>query len=367
MNLPISSFHLIASPRMGGAETTFMRVTAALHAAGHPVRLGLRRGSALQAQLEGQLPMETFALGNYLDVVSGVQIRMALEQHKPDIVQTWASRATWLTRAPTGVVHVARLGGYYKLRYFRHADAWVVNTRGLRDWLVERGFPPGRVEWINNFVPPPTPGVPLPLTRETLRIPPEALVVVALGRFVEKKGFQDLIPAFARLPARIADRPLHLVMLGDGPLLADLRAAAGSVGTRVHFTGWVDHPVDALGLGDLFVCPSRVEPMGNVVLEAWSRGLPVICTETAGGCELIQSGDTGLLCPVHDVSRLAACMDKVLRDPDLRAALGQHGEAHYRHRYSEQKTVTAYLDFYRRLLRETRPVRSSRPGLRRLN
>lgn len=362
MSEPISSFHLIASPRMGGAETTFVRVTTALQAAGHPVRVGLRRDSVLQAQLEGRLPVETYSLSNYFDVVSGVQIRLALDQHKPDIVQTWASRATWLTRAPAGTVHVARLGGYYKLRYFRHADAWVVNTRGLRDWLVERGFPPGRVEWINNFVPPPAAGVPLTLTRETLRIPPEGLVVVALGRFVEKKGFQDLLPAFARLPAQIGGRPLHLVLLGDGPMLAELRSAAASIGARVHFTGWVDHPVEALALGDLFVCPSRVEPMGNVVLEAWSRGLPVICTETAGGCELIQSGDTGLLCPINDVARLGSAMERVLRDADLRAALGQHGEAHYRHRYGEQKTVAAYLDFYRRLLRETKPARSTSAG-----
>ncbi|MGQ0621869.1 MAG: glycosyltransferase family 4 protein [Panacagrimonas sp.] len=364
MSQPITSFHLIASPRMGGAETTFVRVATALNGAGQPVIAGLRSGSALQSHLEDVLSVETFPLRNYLDVVTAVQIRSAIEQRGSDIVQTWASRATWLTRAPGHTIHVARLGGYYKLRYFRHADAWVVNTRGLRDWLVERGFPPDRVEWINNFVPPPTPGVPLSLTRDSLHIPPEALVVVALGRFVEKKGFSDLLLAFARLPVRIGDRPLHLVLLGDGPLLADLRSAAAGLGARVHFTGWVDHPVDALALGDVFVCPSRVEPMGNVVIEAWSRGLPVICTETAGGCELIQSGDTGLLCPVADVPRLAAAMDRVLRDAALRAALGAHGEAHYRHRYSEQKTVAAYLDFYRRLLRDARPLRArTQPGL----
>lgn len=339
---------------MGGAETTFLRVTGALNSAGHRVTTMVRRGAALEPQLlAAGIEVQTAPLRNYVDIASVLQLRHQIERQRVPIVQSWASRATWLTRPGPDTLHVARLGGYYKLRYFRHADAWVVNTRGLRDWMVGRGFPPDRVAWINNFVPEPATPQPLPLTRDQLGIPAEALVVIALGRFLEKKGFQDLVPAFARLPAQIGGLPLHLVLVGDGPLLADLRGAAATLGGRVHFTGWVNQPVAMLGLGDVFVCPSRVEPMGNVVLEAWSQGLPVICTETSGGGELIQSGDTGLLCPAADVPRLAAVIERVLRDADLRGALAGHGRSHYRQRYSEQRTVDGYLEFYRRLLRDS--------------
>lgn len=354
MRAPIRSLQVIASPRMGGAESTFLRVAAGLNAAGHPVIAGVRRNAELIRHLGDQVPVERFPLRNYVDLQSTLQIRNAAQQHGVDVVQTWASRATWLTRAPDGAVHVARLGGYYKLRYFRHADAWIVNSRGLRDWMVAKGFPPDRVDWINNFVPPLPPGTVPAIGRDSLGIPSEALVVFAFGRFIERKGFQDLLAAFARLPTHIADRPLHLVLAGDGEMLAELRAQAAPLGARVHFTGWLDQPVAMLGMADVFVCPSRIEPLGNVVLEAWSQGLPVVCTETAGGTELIHDGDTGLLCPVQDITRLAALMERVLRDADLRAALAGHGLSHYRHRYSEQKTVEATLDFYRRMIARTR-------------
>ena len=347
----IRSLQVIASPRMGGAETTFVRLARALDAAGHPVLVGMRRGAELQRHLDETLAAEVFPMRNYVDLGSMVQIRHAAERHGAQIVQSWASRASWLTRAPEGAVHIARLGGYYKLRYFRHADAWIVNTRRMREWMVAKGFPPDRVEWINNFVPPMPAGTIPALGREQLGIPSDALVVIGLGRFIEKKGFQDLLAAFAMLPERIEDRPVHLVLVGDGILLAKLRSAAAPLGARVHFTGWLDQPLALLAMADVFVCPSRTEPLGNVVLEAWSQGLAVVCTETDGGTELIHPGDTGLLTPAQDIGRLANSIERVLRDPALRAQLAGHGLNHYRHRYSEQKTLDATLDFYRRVIR----------------
>lgn len=354
MSTDIASFQLIASRELAGAEIALLRLAQGLQARQQRVVLGLRRGSALAARVENHLPLHTYSMRGLLDMSSGAQIRQDIEREGVDIVQTWATRATWLTRVPGPAVHVARLGGYYKLRYFRHADAWVVNTRGLRDWMVRHGFPPSRVEQIDNFVPAPATGVPLSLTRNTLGIPEHARVVVALGRFIDKKGFDDLIAAFTSLPATIDDRPLHLVLLGDGAMLVDLRIAAAKAGcaARVHFTGWVDRAVEALSIGDVFVCPSREEALGNVVLEAWSASLPVICTETAGGSELVADGSTGLLTPVQDPQRLARAIERLLRDEDLRAALAHEGHAHFHRRYSEPKTVGAYLEFYGRLLGE---------------
>ncbi|MGH8519327.1 MAG: glycosyltransferase, partial [Panacagrimonas sp.] len=293
----IRSVQVIASPRMGGAETTYLRLARALESAGHPVMAAVRRGAEIQRHIEDRLALEQFPMRNYVDLGSMVHIRQAAERHGADIVQSWASRATWLTRAPDNAVHVARLGGYYKLRYFRHADAWIVNTRRMREWMVAKGFPPDRVEWINNFVPPVPPGTAPAVSREQLGVPSEALVVIGLGRFVEKKGFQDLVAAFERLPQRIGERPLHLILIGDGEMLESLRSQAAPLGGRVHFTGWLDQPLPLLASADVFVCPSRIEPLGNVVLEAWSQGLAVVCTETDGGTELVQSGDTGLLTP----------------------------------------------------------------------
>lgn len=354
MSQHIASFQLIGSRELAGAEIAMLRLAQALRARDQRVVLGVREGSALARRLDADIPLHRYPMRGLLDMLSAAQIRHDIELEHVDVVQTWATRATWLTRVPGRAVHVARLGGYYKLRYFRHADAWVVNTRGLRDWMVRHGFPPSRVEWIDNFVPATAAGVPLSLTRSSLGISEHARVVIALGRFIDKKGFDDLVAAFAGLPASIDERPLHLVLMGDGPMLAELRVAASAAGcgARVHFTGWIDRAVELLALADVFVCPSREEALGNVVLEAWSARLPVICTETAGGSELISHGSTGLLTPVNDPLRLTRSLERLLRDEDLRAGLAEQGHAHFHRRFSEQKTIGAYLDFYARLLRE---------------
>lgn len=346
----VRSLQIIGSQTMGGAENSFVRLVRALTRAGMPTDAVTRSGSEVHAALEGHRERFQVPMRNSLDLISALSIRRLLRDGAYPIVQTWATRATWLTRAPPGTVHVARLGGYYRPRNFRHADAWVVNTRGLRDWMIASGFPPDRVHWIDNFVP--IDERPSPVSRARLGIADDALVTVALGRLVPKKGFQDLLGAMAALPERIAGRAHHLVLMGEGPLGAGLEAQARSSGLqdRVHFTGWLDDSVAALTIGDVMVCPSREEPLGNVILEAWSKNLPVLSTRSAGGCELIEDGVTGLLCALADPADLARHWQRLLEASALREELGGRGAEHFRARYSEAATVAAYRQLYGRLL-----------------
>lgn len=351
----IPTLQVIASPGMGGAETAFQRVAQALSDAGHPVTCLLRDGARLDGVLPATLPRLQLPMRNYVDLPTMLRLRGLLKRGDWPVVQTWMSRATWMTRAPKNVLHVARLGGYYRPRYFRHADAWVVNTKGLYDWMQQQGFPRQRLEWINNFVPALPADTPSPLSRAALGVPDEALLVVGLGRLIEKKGFQDLIAAFAMLPQDIGGRPLHLLIMGDGPLRASLKQQAGARGGRVHFTGWVDHALAALPIADVFVCPSREEPLGNVILEAWSQRMPVVSTTSDGGRELIEDGRTGLLAPIAEPRALAAALEQALRDEPLRRSLSAIGHAVYSSRYSEQGTIEAYIGFYQRMLKLHKP------------
>lgn len=346
---PLRSLQVIGSRRMGGAENSFVRLVPALSRAGAPADAMTREHSVVHRALDGHERRYQAPMRNFLDLGSMLQIRRLLRDEHYPVVQTWASRATWLTRAPAGTVHVARLGGYYRLRNFRHADAWVVNTRGLREWMVAAGFPAQRVTWIDNFVP--IDARPSPLTRRGLGIPDDALVSVALGRFVPKKGFEDLLSAMALLPESVGGRPHHLVLMGDGRMREALERQAAALGirSRVHFTGWVEASVAALGIGDVMICPSREEPLGNVILEAWSRGLPVLSTRTAGGRELIDEGATGLLCDVADPADFAQGWRRLLSDGALRVDLGGRAREHFSSRYSEAATVAAYRELYARL------------------
>src|SRR5690625_3524083 len=106
-------------------------------------------------------------------------------------------RATRLTRLPpsSSAVHIARLGGYYKIRgYYEHAHAWVGNTKALCDYLVREGLPAARVFHIGNFVAEPATvsDDELATLRMQLGLPDDALVLMTLGRFIDIKGFDDL-------------------------------------------------------------------------------------------------------------------------------------------------------------------------------
>ena len=279
-----------------------------------------------------------------------------IRQRKPAVVQTYMGRATRLTRLPRAAAkattHVARLGGYYKIDgYYRHADAWVGNTRGLCDYLIQSGLPAARVYNIGNFVPDPEPcaDAELAALRARWRLPDEAIVLFTLGRFISIKGFDDMLQAFDKLPATVGNRPLYLIIAGDGPLAAELHGLADSLGCqqRVIWAGWQRRPGPLFELADIVICPSRHETLGNVILEAWSHVKPIVSTCTPGALELIENDVNGLLTPCQDPQRLTDRLFELLCAPGSeQQRLAQAGQDTLRRNHSCRAIVDQYLELY---------------------
>lgn len=355
----IGSLHVIGSHQFGGAERFFQRLVTALDRdPRHRPAAVLRPDSPLRNQLPQTVPVSLVGMRGGWDLLSRWQIRRLLGRSN-DVVQTYMGRATKLTRVPagSGVVQVARLGGYYKIDgYYRHADAWVGNTRGLCDYLVRQGLPAERVFFIGNFVAE-AGGADADRQRELrqeLGIPADALVMFSLGRLLDFKGFADLLEGFARLPEEWKGQPLVLMIAGEGPEEQILRATAHRLGieNRVVWAGWRSDPGPCFHAADLFVCPSRRETLGNVILEAWAHHLPVVSTRTAGGEELIETGKNGVLCPIEAPHQLAAALQQVLElGLSGRQQLAAAGVATLRGEFTEQAVVAAYTDLYRSLTR----------------
>lgn len=339
----------IAGSRHGGAETFFVRLATALQHAGEAQRVLIRRDPArLRILCEAGITVTELRFGGPLDVASRLAFYREIAAWRPDIVLTWMSRATRL--CPRGdFVHVARLGGYYDLKYYRRCDWLIGNTRAIVDYAVAAGWPLERIEYLPNFVPD---------AREAARVGCSGAIrggpmplALALGRLHPNKGYDLLLSAMAET------RDLRLVIAGDGPLRASLeqRAVGLGIASRVSFLGWREDVMELLASADFLICPSLHEPLGNVVIEAWSAGLPVIATRSDGPAALIEHEVNGLLVPLPGKPgggppALAAAIDRLCRDPALRRRLGQAGRLAYEAEFTEAAVVARYRCFFDRLI-----------------
>lgn len=352
----ITSLHIIGGKGLGGAEMFCARLVNALHADDQAVSAVTAPASPLCAHLAPAIRRYHVPMLGVWDVYSRWQIRSLVARTRPHVVQTYMGRATRLTHLPfaSGAVHVARLGGYYDLKGYRHAHAWVANTRGLCDHLIRGGLPADRVHHIGNFVdiPASTPAERLRTLSEEFMIPDDAWVIVALGRLHPAKGFDDLLRALALLPGAVHGRTPMLLVIGDGPVGGRLRRLAHDLGIsgRIRWTGWRTDIAMFLHRADLFVCPSRQETLGNVILEAWAHGSPVLSTRTAGPAEFASHGDNCWLVPVGDARAMAAAIELLLRDDPLRQRLAREGQAEVRARHSAEVVVSAYRTLYSHLV-----------------
>lgn len=161
--------------------------------------------------------------------------------------------------------------------------------------------------------------------------------LLTVGRAVQKKGFDVLLNALARVPA---DVHWTLTHIGGGELLKPLKRQAKRLGIagRIDWRGPQAQTcvLEAYRASDIFVLPCRTSDNGdrdglpNVLVEAQSQRVCCISTTTGGVPELIRNNETGLLVPPNDDLALAEALMKLMRDPGLRERLATAGERHVR-------------------------------------
>jgi glycosyltransferase involved in cell wall biosynthesis len=329
----------MAGARHGGAEAFFERLATALHRAGEDEAIIIRRDPERAARLRqgGLAPIE-LAFGGAFDLWTKPRLKQIIAQFRPRVVLTWMTRATKL--CPRGdFVHVARLGGYYDLRHYRDCDHLIGNTKALAAWMVAQGWPEARVHYLPNFAAGAT--MP-PVARASLETPEGAPLALALGRLHPNKAFDVLLEAVAKV------KDLYLWLAGEGPLEEALKRQAGALGIagRVRFLGWRGDVPALLAACDMLVCSSRIEPLGNTILEAWAARKPVAAAASSGPAELIADGENGLLVPLDNATALAAALSRLSADKRLAETLAAAGHAVFAAQFAEPRVVAAYRDFF---------------------
>jgi glycosyltransferase involved in cell wall biosynthesis len=335
---------LMAGTKQGGAEAFFARLALALNGDGHVFSAAIRHDAARAAGLAaGGVAVEQMAFGGIFDVATSWRLAQKIDRETPHLALAFMSRAAaklpprFLTRRRP--VYVGRLGGYYDLKYYRRCDRLIGNTKDICAWIARQGWPADRVSYLPNFVDASRAA---PVDRATLDTPGDAKLVLALGRLHANKAFDVLLAALANVPQA------YLWIAGEGPLASALRAQAETLGIagRVRFLGWRNDTNALLAACDVLACPSRHEPLGNVVLEAWAQARAVVAAKAHGPAALIEDGKTGLLAPVDDADALAAGLRRVLETPTLSLDLAQGGFAAYQSSYTKAAVVRRYREFF---------------------
>ncbi|WP_321531201.1 glycosyltransferase [uncultured Desulfuromonas sp.] len=339
MSLPRVAQVLAGAPH-GGAENFYVRLVQGLHdtktieqkafVRNHPQRVAALRGHGLS--------VDGFRFGAPLHIFDRLRFVRALKTFDPDIVMTWMNRASGLT--PRGSYQlVCRLGHYYNLKYYRHADYWVGISKGICDHLVRGGMSAKRVVHIPNFADE-TPVCALP--RDSFNTPMDRPLLLAAGRLHINKGFDTLLQALVTVPDAI------LWLAGAGPEEQALKTLCRELGLdeRVRFLGWRNDVTALMHTADLFVCPSRHEGLGSIVMESWAHQCPIVATNSQGPGEVIEDGVTGLVVPVDEPQSLATAINGLLLDPTARQCLADQAAQHYQRHYSQRVIVDHYNRFY---------------------
>jgi glycosyltransferase involved in cell wall biosynthesis len=352
----IRVLHVITRLSLGGSSENTVAQVIALDRAGYACTLAAGLGESEPGTVEaarrrGCRIVDVPGLGREVaparDLLAlGALVRLILRQ-RPAIVHTHTSKAGFLGRLAARLARVPAVVhqphghifyGYYGprrtafyVRLERLAARWsdriiTLTERGTEEHLA-RGV--GRPE---QFVAIPS-GVPTTHLRATapgraeararLGIPPDAFVVVGLGRLVPVKGFDLLVEA---LPGLLAAVPAAEVLLvGDGPEREALEARARALGVagrlRMGGAATMGGVAVALAAADVCAAPSRNEGMGRALVEAMALGVPVVGA-AVGGIPAVIGEDAGRLVPPEDPGRLAAALVELARDAALRGKLG---------------------------------------------
>jgi glycosyltransferase involved in cell wall biosynthesis len=234
-------------------------------------------------------------------------------------------------------------------RALRHAGAVTACSDDLRTRVLALGAAPERTRVVPYGVDPPAaPRRTAAEVRAELGVPDGRVMVLALGRLVEKKGFRHLVEAAARVPG------IHVVLGGAGDLRDDLAGRVRATGAPVTLAGVLDRDrvADALAAADVVAVPSVVDSAGNVdglpnvLLEGLAAGRAVVASRVAAIPDVVEDGETGVLVPPGDVEALAAALRALADDPARRDRLGARARQVAAERYGWPAAARAFEECY---------------------
>ena len=226
-----------------------------------------------------------------------------------------------------------------QLQYFKKADMIFSVNNSINDQLINLGVNKNRCVYCPNVL------VDIPDFKIN-NIAGKKIVIGALGRMVDKKGFFDFIAALKILKARGIN--FKAILAGNGKLYNQLRNASKDL-TELEFPGWIKDKKDFYNNIDIFCQPSHFEPFGLTIIEAMAYAKPVISTNCDGPTEIIIDNKNGFLVKKKKPQEIAETIIKLINHSEIYRNVSISARKHIENFYiinSLQKVLKSNISNY---------------------
>lgn len=327
----------------GGAETAFVDLVIALHQKGikQTVVMKVHAGREQAFKSAGIDPI-LLPFRKWFDFSTKRRLKKIIEQEKPTIIQSWMNRATSFIPSQHNAVHVGWFGGYYNVANFKACDYLVGVTPDIVKHQVDSGWDKNFAHVMRTFSTIDDQG---PIDRALLDTPKDAKVLLNLARLHPKKAIDILLKALVDVPHA------YLWLAGEGPDREKLICMAKDlkVFDRVRFLGWRTDRAALMRSADICVFPSRYEPFGTVIVEAWAYKIPLVTAASAGPKAHVINKHNGLIVEIDDVKGLSDAINLALTDEKLCQKMVEQGWSDYQENFTPDAVTTKYIAFYKSL------------------
>ena len=337
--------HIIAGAKEGGAESCAIDTIRALGNKGIKQTLICRpHPNFLKLTKDCELKSYTLRFSPLLKWLQEIRINLIIKEEKPDLIHCWMNRAASFTPKQANIPVLGWFGGYYDLKYYKNCDFFMGVSKDIVRHISEQIEAPerafvghvfGTLDKINEF------------RKSDFNIPESAKVVLLLSRMHWKKGIDLLIDA-----AQYIDDNVYFLLAGDGPDINRYKAQVKTLNLeeRVIFLGWQSDRLGLLNIADVCVLPSRYEPFGIVITEAWFAGVPLVATKAAGAKNYVRDLHDGLLVEIDDLWGLVDAITTALENQELRTKLIINGKKSYEKNFSRDAVISTLLESYKKMI-----------------
>ncbi|MCY0892311.1 MAG: glycosyltransferase [Acidibacillus sp.] len=387
--------HVVAAGEFGGAESQILSLVKGLTQEGeYKVTVVTYYDARFSQKLrEAGVACRTLRSGNPLQ--DKLKLQALVKSVQPDLIHTHGVRASLAGRLVGKAKHIPVVTTIHSDLYYDYASPgkrkimmeieqrtrslsqhFITVSEALKTILIERGYPSDRVSVVHNGIDLEDALVKLEEgqrrkagLRGMLGLSARTQILICVARLHPVKGHEFLMRAFAAVKQEY-NRPLHLVLIGEGSERSALMAKAMELGLYgegettpskakptspkkpvpgryVHFLGERHDIYSYLLESNIFVLTSKMEALGIALLEGMLAGLPVIATKVGGLKEIVLEGDepTGILVDYGDEVGLTAAIQTLYDDHTRRRIMGEHGQ---------RRTIKAFEQ--KQMLKETKAV-----------